>query len=262
MPIYKDNAQNRRLKRVGMGYGTECSPCKVKKKEEPKKPKKPKKPKEPKEPKKPKKKEGNDSEDTIRQGWKKYFKLLEENKIILSKNKISGSFGNSYNFHKNNTDVKIGYRDNFNTWKVEYKILKKKIKELKSKKKDKKKKSEPKPEPDVKYRLNQLFPLSIRKLLLEDIIFRYEIINIDDIIDENKKEVEILEPMYENSKIPKLLSKEQVQALYNVILTIYEDYASLEANFSPAVQKRRAIIYSKTLDDLQSKGLKGSNPLK
>ena len=36
MPIYKDNAQNRKLKRVGMGYGKECSPCKVKKKEEPK----------------------------------------------------------------------------------------------------------------------------------------------------------------------------------------------------------------------------------
>tara|TARA_R110000803_G_scaffold142794_1_gene209072 strand:+ start:83 stop:505 length:423 start_codon:yes stop_codon:yes gene_type:complete len=34
MPIYKDNAQNRKLKRVGMGYGKECSPCKVKKKEE------------------------------------------------------------------------------------------------------------------------------------------------------------------------------------------------------------------------------------
>lgn len=37
MAIYKDNAQNRKLKRVGMGYGKECSPCKVKKKEEPKK---------------------------------------------------------------------------------------------------------------------------------------------------------------------------------------------------------------------------------
>ena len=43
MPIYKDNAQNRRLKRVGMGYGTECSPCKPKKKKEPKKKEEPKK---------------------------------------------------------------------------------------------------------------------------------------------------------------------------------------------------------------------------
>ena len=32
MPIYKDTPQNRKLKRVGMGYGKECSPCKVKKK--------------------------------------------------------------------------------------------------------------------------------------------------------------------------------------------------------------------------------------
>ena len=31
MPIYKDNKENRRLKRVGMGYGKECSPCKLKK---------------------------------------------------------------------------------------------------------------------------------------------------------------------------------------------------------------------------------------
>ena len=36
MPLYKDNAQNKRLKRVGMGYGKECSPCKVKKKSAPK----------------------------------------------------------------------------------------------------------------------------------------------------------------------------------------------------------------------------------
>ena len=34
MPIYKDTPQNRKLKRVGMGYGTECSPCEVKKKED------------------------------------------------------------------------------------------------------------------------------------------------------------------------------------------------------------------------------------
>ena len=47
MPIYKDNAQNRKLKRVGMGYGTECSPCKVKKKEEPEKKEKPEKKEEP-----------------------------------------------------------------------------------------------------------------------------------------------------------------------------------------------------------------------
>ena len=40
MPIYKDNAQNRRLKRVGMGYGKECSPCKVKKKSKKVKPQK------------------------------------------------------------------------------------------------------------------------------------------------------------------------------------------------------------------------------
>ena len=32
MPIYKDTPQNRKLKRVGMGYGKECSPCEVKKK--------------------------------------------------------------------------------------------------------------------------------------------------------------------------------------------------------------------------------------
>ena len=32
MPIYKDNANNRRLKRVGMGYGKECSPCEPKSK--------------------------------------------------------------------------------------------------------------------------------------------------------------------------------------------------------------------------------------
>ena len=43
MPIYKDNAQNRKLKRVGMGYGTECSPCKPKKKKKPKKKEEPKK---------------------------------------------------------------------------------------------------------------------------------------------------------------------------------------------------------------------------
>ena len=32
MPVYKDNSQNRKMKRVGMGYGKECSPCKVKNK--------------------------------------------------------------------------------------------------------------------------------------------------------------------------------------------------------------------------------------
>ena len=32
MPIYKDNANNRRLKRVGKAYGKECQPCEVKKK--------------------------------------------------------------------------------------------------------------------------------------------------------------------------------------------------------------------------------------
>ena len=32
MPLYKDNAENRRLKRVGMGWGKECSPCDKKKK--------------------------------------------------------------------------------------------------------------------------------------------------------------------------------------------------------------------------------------
>ena len=31
MPLYKDNKENRRLKRVGMGYGKECSPCELKK---------------------------------------------------------------------------------------------------------------------------------------------------------------------------------------------------------------------------------------
>ena len=41
MPKYIDNAQNRRLKRVGKGYGKECSPCKVKKKAPPMKIKKP-----------------------------------------------------------------------------------------------------------------------------------------------------------------------------------------------------------------------------
>tara|TARA_R110000822_G_scaffold37243_3_gene104380 strand:+ start:78 stop:881 length:804 start_codon:yes stop_codon:yes gene_type:complete len=30
MPVYKDTANNRKLDRVGMGYGKECSPCKVK----------------------------------------------------------------------------------------------------------------------------------------------------------------------------------------------------------------------------------------
>ena len=34
MAIYKDTPQNRKLKRVGMGYGKECSPCEVKKKED------------------------------------------------------------------------------------------------------------------------------------------------------------------------------------------------------------------------------------
>ena len=42
MPIYKNNAQNRRLKRVGMGYGKSCAPCEVKKGNAP--PKKAKKP--------------------------------------------------------------------------------------------------------------------------------------------------------------------------------------------------------------------------
>ena len=32
MPIYKDNAQNRRLKRVGKSWGKECQPCETKKK--------------------------------------------------------------------------------------------------------------------------------------------------------------------------------------------------------------------------------------
>ena len=52
MPLYKDNAQNKRLKRVGMGYGKECSPCKPKsqnkKDKEIKPPKKDKKIKPPK----------------------------------------------------------------------------------------------------------------------------------------------------------------------------------------------------------------------
>ena len=122
----------------------------------------------------------------------------------------------------------------------------------------------PKPEPEKKYSLTKLFPLSVRKLLFDDLVFRYELITAGDLVDEHKKEVKILEPFYDNPerKLPKLLSKEQVKALYNVILTTYEDYASLEASMSPAVQKRRAIIYSKTMNDLQSKGLKGSNPLR
>ena len=32
MPIYKDNAENRRLKRVGMSWGKACQPCKTNKK--------------------------------------------------------------------------------------------------------------------------------------------------------------------------------------------------------------------------------------
>ena len=32
MPIYKDNAQNRKLKRVGMSWGKACQPCATKKK--------------------------------------------------------------------------------------------------------------------------------------------------------------------------------------------------------------------------------------
>ena len=32
MPVYKDNAENRRLKRVGMSWGKACQPCKTKKK--------------------------------------------------------------------------------------------------------------------------------------------------------------------------------------------------------------------------------------
>ena len=36
MPVYKDTANNRKLKRVGMGYGKECSPCKIKEKSTPK----------------------------------------------------------------------------------------------------------------------------------------------------------------------------------------------------------------------------------
>ncbi len=37
MPKYKDNAQNRKLNRVGKYWGTECSPCEAKKASSPKK---------------------------------------------------------------------------------------------------------------------------------------------------------------------------------------------------------------------------------
>tara|TARA_R110000851_G_scaffold281384_1_gene434830 strand:+ start:112 stop:642 length:531 start_codon:yes stop_codon:yes gene_type:complete len=90
MPIYKDNANNRRLKRVGMGYGKECSPCKPKSKSASKPapaPKPVKKASPPKPVKKPKKafktpKKGEIFSDNIKTPVKKAPATKSANKSI------------------------------------------------------------------------------------------------------------------------------------------------------------------------------------
>ena len=64
--------------------------------------------------------------------------------------------------------------------------------------------------------------------------------------------------MYDNQNIPKMLSKDQVNALFNVIETSYNDYRDLKAGeFSEAVQKKREIIYDKTMSSLSQQGFTG-----
>jgi len=77
-----------------------------------------------------------DEQDKSREGWKKYFKIVEDNKELLMSNKRSSGnpFKDSYDFYKTNQDVISGKSNlemNYDKW---IKIVEKKIKELKEKK--------------------------------------------------------------------------------------------------------------------------------
>ena len=103
------------------------------------------------------KKSGNDKDvgdavkkpdkiEKSREGWKKYFKMVEDNKELLKNNKIAPPFSDSYSFYKTNRDVREGQSNMNNKWSKWIEILEKRIKEIKEKKPDEKiedKKQEP-----------------------------------------------------------------------------------------------------------------------
>ena len=121
MPIYKDNAQNRRLKRVGMGYGKECSPCKVKKKEEPKKPKKKEEPKKPK--KKPKEKKSKIFTPAEMKGFEELDKIFKLNGELLGKIEDATKNNTARLFVKKNINELRNEYDGTEKWKSTYKRL-------------------------------------------------------------------------------------------------------------------------------------------
>lgn len=102
-----------------------------------------------------------------------------------------------------------------------------------------------------KYTLTKLIPLSIRKLLNEDIIFRYEILMQSPDVE---KEMNLLKPMYDTGNIPKKLTKDEVNAIFSVLLMTYEGYVDGTACFPINVLKKRAIIYNKTIESLCEQG--------
>ena len=112
MPIYKDNAQNRKLKRVGMGYGTECSPCKVKKKEEPKKPKK-----------KPKEKKSKIFTPAEMKGFEELDKIFKLNGELLGKIEDAPEGNEPNPFVKKFINELKNEYDGTQKWKSSYKRL-------------------------------------------------------------------------------------------------------------------------------------------
>jgi hypothetical protein len=114
-------------------------------------------------PPKPKKDENKEN----REGWKKYFKIVEDNKELLKNNKIAPPFRDSYSFYKTNADVSDGKSNMNNKWSKWIDILEKEIKKIKMKnekkevKKDEpKKKEEPKKQEPIKnerYKITEKF---------------------------------------------------------------------------------------------------------
>ena len=99
-----------------------------------------------------------------------------------------------------------------------------------------------------KFNLGKIISLPIRKLLLDDLIFRYEIII---------QEKEVLKPMYDSKKIPKVLDREQVRALVNVLESSYNEYRDKETDDSLEIQNKREKQYKDNILKLMSEGFKG-----
>ena len=91
------------------------------------------------------------TEKSNEEGWKKYFKMVEDNKELLRNNEMAPPFRDSYSFYKTNANVRDGQSNMNNKWSKWIEMLEKKIKEIKEKKPEKKKtvvkNKKPKPQP-------------------------------------------------------------------------------------------------------------------